>query len=305
MRYQAYNISIESRFDLRPLVAGTTDEPPDVEIVLGVVDPEGLPSATERRAFAQVGPDQVWLDVTGVARFLIEHGRRIVVDPADGADEDSIRLYLLGSGLGALLHQRGHLVLHANAVEIDGQAVLFAGRSGAGKSTTAAVFHQRGYRVIADDVVALDEQLRVIGGFPQIKLWRDALEHLGIHHEGLDRIRLQLKKYSYPIEPHTRLDLPVRAVYFLAAARENEEQEFEFHPLSGMAKFQHLKAHTYRPNFMVGLGLRAHHLRLAGQLAGNVRAARILRPGHRFNAVELADRVLEHLSESEPVASHD
>ncbi|MEG8053162.1 hypothetical protein QP185_07710 [Sphingomonas aerolata] len=53
--------------------------------------------------------------------------------------------YLLGTALGALLHQRALLPLHCNAIVHDGKAFLFCGDSGAGKSTLAAVFEARGY----------------------------------------------------------------------------------------------------------------------------------------------------------------
>ena len=74
---------------------------------------------------------------------------------ADNVPDANIRLYLLGSAMGVLLHQRGLLPLHANAVEIDGKAFAFMGASGSGKSTLAAWFHDHGYRIIADDVCAV------------------------------------------------------------------------------------------------------------------------------------------------------
>jgi hypothetical protein len=71
-----------------------------------------------------------------------------------------------------------------------------------------------------------------------------------------------------------------------------------FEPLEGVAKFNHLKANTYRRNFMEGLGLKPNHLQLCGKIAHDIVAARITRPNHEFNAVPLADRVLEHLRDS-------
>ena len=54
------------------------------------------------------------------------------------------------------LHDRTGLVLHASAVESDGQAVLFLGRSGAGKSTAAALAAQAGASLLADDVIFVE-----------------------------------------------------------------------------------------------------------------------------------------------------
>ncbi|MEN9576608.1 MAG: hypothetical protein RL514_4463 [Verrucomicrobiota bacterium] len=295
MHYRAYNLVIESPLPLAPLSADETGGTPDIVIRQASVATDGLPVARNRRAFAHVGENAVWLDVKGVARFLIERGETITFEPYAGADDDSLRLYLLGSGLGALLHQRGHLVLHANAVQVGDGAVLFAGVSGAGKSTTAAVFHQQGYRVIADDVTAVDGEGRALGGSPHLKLWEDALDQLKIGKDGLAPIRCQVRKFSFPLVPVISAPLPIRAVYFLAARNEHEEHQFEFHPLEGIAKFNQLKANTYRRNFLEGLGLKPRHLQLCSRMAQNIVAARIVRPSREFNAVQLVERVLEHL----------
>ena len=91
-------------------------------------------------------------------------GNQIVIDAAPDATDRNVRLFLLGSALGALLHQRGLLPLHANAIDLGGGAVAFSGHSGAGKSTIAAWFHDRGHRILADDVcvVGFDQSGRAL-----------------------------------------------------------------------------------------------------------------------------------------------
>jgi len=54
------------------------------------------------------------------------------------------------------LHDRSGLVLHASAVEVDGRAVLFVGRSGAGKSTVAALAARAGATFLADDMIFVE-----------------------------------------------------------------------------------------------------------------------------------------------------
>lgn len=260
---------------------------------------DGIDGSRESRAFAQISDTQVWLDIPDICRMMVSNGDEILVDAYEGADEQSIRLYVLGSGMGAILHQRGYLVLHANAIRVSGGVVLFAGMSGVGKSTTAAVFHQRGFDVISDDVVAVDDEGRVIGGFPQIKLWEDTLKHLDIPRDNLNKIRLQVNKYSLPLpKGYEQAVLPILAIYFLEAASEQEPDKFELKPLEGIAKFNYLKAHTYRRHFMEGLGLKPHHMKLCAQIAGSAHICSITRPTRRFNAPELADFVLSDLKAS-------
>lgn len=102
-----------------------------------------------------------------------------------------MRLFLLGSAFGALLHQRGLLPLHANAVEIDGRAFAFMGPSGAGKSTLAAWFHRQGDSVIADDVCVVgfggDGRSFAAPGLPRLRLWAEALELMGGDSANYDR----------------------------------------------------------------------------------------------------------------------
>src|SRR5258708_9269606 len=84
--------------------------------------------------------------------------------------------------MGAIFHQRGLLPLHANAIEVGGQAVAFVGPSGAGKSTLAAYFRDRGYRVLCDDVCVVsfgsDGEPLAWPGIPRIKLSGRALAAL-------------------------------------------------------------------------------------------------------------------------------
>lgn len=54
------------------------------------------------------------------------------------------------------LARQGVLVLHASAVVHEGQAVVFFGESGAGKTTTARRLGREGFRRISDDMIAVD-----------------------------------------------------------------------------------------------------------------------------------------------------
>ncbi len=50
--------------------------------------------------------------------------------------------------------------LHAGGVEIEGKAILFPGRSHAGKSTLVTAFLKRGASYLSDDMVPIDGELR-------------------------------------------------------------------------------------------------------------------------------------------------
>lgn len=299
MRYTAYNLSINSDIDLPELfpVHTSGSETVDVKIHFGPVTPGGLADGQQLGPFLWAAPESLWLQVPQVARFLVSNGNDIRIDPEPGIDEDSIRVFLLGSAFGALLLQRGHLVLHGNAIRIGDQCMVCVGRSGAGKSTLAAGFLQRGYTVLADDVVPVDNDCRAVPGFPRIKLWQDVAERLNIDTTGLRRIRPNLEKFNYPVALAADIPpLPIRWIYILS--RNTVFDEVRIESIQGLQRFQPLRDNTYRVRLLDGMGLKPEHMKLCGQLAGRIRLARIARPDNRFMLDRLIDRLLADIAEN-------
>jgi hypothetical protein len=202
-----------------------------------------------------VHKDLLVLVVPEVGRYAIRGGTSITIDPEDETPEKNVRLFLLGSAFGALLHQRGLLPLHANAIEIGGEAVAFMGESGAGKSTLAAWFHDHGYRVIADDVCVVrfnDQGKPVVSpGLRRLRLWQSALLATGRETSDYARSYLgdeQFDKYDVPLPldsgPSTGLSL--QAVYLLKRG-----ESFRISRLSGLGATDAVFANTYRGAYLV------------------------------------------------------
>jgi hypothetical protein len=74
-----------------------------------------------------------------------------------------------------ILALRDVFVLHASAVEFDDSLLVFSGRSGAGKTTSARAFTRAGARLIAEDLLVLASSpagpRAVVGGEPAIRAW--------------------------------------------------------------------------------------------------------------------------------------
>ena len=63
--------------------------------------------------------------VNDIGCYRITDGDRIAWQRQDDSTSDqNIRIFLLGSAVGALLIQRGLLVMHGNALEKNGQAIV-------------------------------------------------------------------------------------------------------------------------------------------------------------------------------------
>jgi hypothetical protein len=249
---------------------------PDIEIEYGAVAAKGLENPVEIGPLSQAKPGQVWLRIPGVGRFSITGGDRILIDPDSGADEQSLRLFVLGSCMGAILHQRGFLVLHGSALRFGDRCVAFIGDSGAGKSTTAAALHLRGHEILADDISVIDGSGRVQAGFPQMKLWADTARRLGMDTGAMARIRPQADKYAFPVKRgFCEFPLSLAAVFVL---RTHDKPELLFEPIRGMEKMNLLNQHTYRFEYVRGLGMQRRHLLQCSRLANLVQVTAVTRP---------------------------
>jgi hypothetical protein len=262
--YSLFGLDIRSDIALPgvPAAAPVGDE---IRISQGTL-PDGLPSVSGYVATEQ----GTVLTVPRVGRYLIRDGRTILVERDAGASDRNLRLFLLGSAFGALLHQRGLLPLHANAIDIGGRVIAFCGHSGAGKSTIAAWFHDRGYKVLADDVcvVAFDAgRPLAFPGPPRLRLWREALEASGRIPEDYDPSFDDQAKYDVPTRHATRSDpLPLDRIYMLRRAPE-EMPQTSFGRLRGVDAVDALVSNTYRGSYLRSIGQTHTHLMTCVRLA--------------------------------------
>jgi hypothetical protein len=298
MLYTAYGLVFDSELSLPELLQppATQDVPVDVRIRQGAVREDGLPAGegTQVGPMLWLGPTAMWLHVPGVARFEVRDGRAIRFEPLPGSDEDSVRVFLLGSALGALLFQRGFLVLHGNAIQVGDQVMVCVGPSGAGKSTLAAGFAQRGYPVLADDVVAVDAQCRAVPGFPRIKLWQDTADQLAVPTDGLSRIRPMLQKFNLPLtQGFATLPVPIRWIYIL---KGDNHDDIRLRPIRGLERLAPLHRNTYRVRFLDAMALRPDHLQLCARLANQITLTEVTRPKAGFALEALMDRLLDDMA---------
>jgi hypothetical protein len=298
MIYDAFGLTIRSQIQLPELLTNNLPNvaETDVDIHFGRVSEDDLEDGTQVAAHLWISQSKLCFQVPDVARFLVCEGQKITIDPVPGIDEETIRLYLLGSAFGVLLMQRGYLVLHGNAIRVGGKCMVCVGDSGAGKSTLAAGFMQRGYNILADDVVPVDQHCSALPGFPRIKLWQDAADRLGIDTKNLQRIRPDMEKFSYPLfNQFARQTLPIRWIYILDS---HNATETVVEPIVGLQRFRPLLDNTYTGGVLEGMGMKAEHLQSCCKLAGQIRLARITRPEQGFELDSLIDRILSDIAEN-------
>lgn len=273
--YGVFGLRLKSELALPELNPPPAHGDTDVEIVTGTTprfanEPSGL----------SVHDSGALLLIEGVGRYWMERGSRMTVEPASDGAAPMVRLFLLGSALAAILHQRGLLPIHANGVVLEGRAVCFIGHSGAGKSTLAAWFHDRGLALLADDVCVISEDEAgrkwVQPGIPRLRLTGEALGasgRLAAEHAGVfdGHSKYNLAGTSLASGP-----VPLSHFYLLVQGEPGEAARIR--PLRGVAALEALVANTYRGGYVPLMGRTAAHLAQCADLTRAVPLFEARRP---------------------------
>jgi len=262
-KYWAYGLCIHSELACPELpLHPQPTAGPDVSICLS--PPVRSTLDPMEHCYFEVRPGLFRLAIEGVAQYTVQDGSSIVIEPVIDASPEKVRLFLLGSTMGALLYQRGLFPLHGSAVETPWGAMIFVGAQGAGKSTLAAQFHHSGYRLLSDDVCAVTataDGLRILPALAHVRLCADAYERLGTPAGA----RFDIDKYVVPMgEGYCPDPVPLRAIHVLSDQDGDVPQVVE---LRGFDRVQRLLENLYRPHFLEGQQTQADLMRLAGRIA--------------------------------------
>lgn len=227
--YKAYGLTIQSEFECETL---EIIDPQKTDIT---IQNKTLNHSKNTRGI-RGGPAHIHYHVPNLATFDVSNGKAVYIEVDNNINEEFLSSFITGSALGIILHQRGFLLLHGNAIAIsDSEAVIFVGPSGAGKSTTANAFLQAGYEILTDDVSAIEFDNNgnawVVPSYPSIKLWEDVAKH-DYDLTTLQPIASREKKYY--VQTDTKFcgsKRKVTAIYGLAINQRVEEQALNIPPI--------------------------------------------------------------------------
>lgn len=295
-QYHGFGLNIASEIEMPELYLYTFDKA-DVTIKIGKV-PETLEGANVvKRAFSLIGENEYTLHVKNVCRYYAGYGNTIIAQPEEGTDDRSVRIFLQGTIMAAILYQRGSIPMHASAIIKNGKLALFAGNSGAGKSTLLASLATRGYQVFTDDICVLqhDQKNNTIHGaasYPMIKLWEDAINKIGGSAYDKDfKVRPHLPKYGQFF--HDTFDtgcFPVDKIFILQA--DNSVNDISHKQLGALQSFKKVERQAYRYRFATGDRLRVLHFSLMSSLTNSASIFEMKRPaGHIENVEKFTDLV--------------
>ncbi|MEO0463970.1 MAG: hypothetical protein AAF127_12625 [Pseudomonadota bacterium] len=287
-----YGLVAASDIALPELASANARAAAQVQIYEGALDWASPDNPPEVEDYLRGRPGDILIDVPGKLMMRIMNGTTITYQPYVGVCAAELRAFLLGSGLGALLAQRGALVLHANAIAMpDGSALICIGDSGAGKSTTAAAMMLRGYDVLADDVCPIASDGMIHPGLARMKLWDDAARKLGITTHGLERLPGERAKFNVPL-PALASSAP-RRPGLIVMLNPAPSDAITVTPLTGADKFVALRNNIYRPVFNRALENEPACLKRVSEIGAAADLVSISRPRDGFDIDQLIDTILE------------
>jgi hypothetical protein len=292
--YRAYGLNIASQIPVIGFEPAPAHEP-DVVIRVGVV-PDDLHKSINQTKFYQTNAHEFLLKTAKVGNIYIGNGNQIVIQPAVNSSDNNLSAYIVGMAFGAIMHQRKLLPLHASTVVYKDKCLVFAGRSGAGKSTIAAALIAAGASLVADDISVVDftnETPAIRPAFPTLKIWADSLQHVGIESKGLTPVQNEVPKYYLPVNNFSNRITAINQVFIL---HPQSKQGIEIKSMTGIDKFQALKKYTYLFQGIPNTGLEQNHFLLVNQLANLVPVDMIIRPVGKFNTGEMIRAINDYIT---------
>lgn len=293
--YTAFGLLISSEYRFPELIETYCKEDREIDVIIEVGDlTEYWESLGPQQDYYAENNGDIGFNMPGTAIFLVQEGRRIVISPFEGSDERMIRVYLLGSCMGALLLQRKILPLHGSAVVIQGKAFAFIGHSGAGKSTLAAAMLNIGLPLLTDDVIPVtlnDKNVpMIIPAYPQQKLWKKSIDALGLDGGSYSPLYQEVDKYAIPVTKQFSPEaVPLAGIFEIRVSR-NETTDIQ--PVLGLHRFPVLTNHTYR-NFLVPLlNLEDWHFKMSAQIISKASFMTITRSNAAFTADLLTAQII-------------
>jgi hypothetical protein len=293
--YWGFGLKIASEMKFPELLPFEFVNSPDVHISIGItpatLNGEGVVNLVQ----VSVSATEYLLKFINIANYYVTNGNKIIIEPLPGADEKSIRLFLLSNAMAALLHQRDVICLHASAIEYNGGIILFCGQTGSGKSTAVSMLQQKGYKIFSDDVCVLKPNnngvIAAFSSYPMVKLWKDGFVKLGIEVPGEDyRVRPKLPKYaSFYHEKFNTNAKQVKQIFILN--KINQFTELQIKKLSPLLAFSELQKNTYHKVQIDAMKKRDIHFKMMTSLSATTPIYQVTRSEYGNSIAQIADLV--------------
>jgi hypothetical protein len=182
------------------------------------------------------------LQFNGLAIFEVSSDLRTVTcTPAPGVAARAIRHLFLDTVMPLVLSVAAKTVLHASAVEHEGDAILFVGASGRGKSTLASVLAVNEGAVLADDAVIIEPQ---DGRF----VARPTYHSLRLRADSARALLARSGRVDVSTIADRSADgrrLPIKRIYFVEKRDRRQRSPVAIEPMRSIGAVLRLVEHTF------------------------------------------------------------
>jgi energy-coupling factor transporter ATP-binding protein EcfA2 len=293
--YKAFGLVIESPFELPEASRAGPGAATDITVSLGFVDLSGLDVPESGWWASSPSPDRL-LFRSPAGIFEVRGGARITIDPDPGSPPEKLRLFLMGSALGAAQVQRGRIPVHGGAVYLQGGAVVITGRQGAGKSTMTSALVRLGLPYLSDDVCSVElaaEGPLLHPAYPQRKLERGACLTLGHDPAALPVADAERDKFAIRDSANWHGSPALfKMLVELVPVPEAEDParvNLRAEEINGHARLMLLTRSLYRPHMHMKDGrIPPHEVKKLLTIAAAVRMYRVFVPRNTGNILKYA-----------------
>ncbi len=293
-KYRVFGFNILSTIEL-PELLETEFEKQDVYIDLDKT-PFSLEKSISNGVLFQANENEFLFRLDSVGAYYVQNGNRITVERLNDSTDEELRLFLLGSSFGALIHQNNLIPFHGSTVTRNGIAIIIGGASGSGKSTLAASLVKKGFDLLADDISVIDllnKNPIVYPGIPHLKLWSDVLKEIGEDVHNHPRVRPQLLKYRVSLNKgYSRKPSPIGVIIIISS---KNTRGFEIQEVKGLSKLKLLRDNIYRQHYIAGNHNQEQHFYHTSELASKVEVFHLQRPMHPLQIAEMTDFLLNEV----------
>ena len=281
--YEAFGLILQSEYPVAQLLPAPDGAEADVRICQADLTGCGIAQDHYR-----LSTGELIISISDVGAFRITEGKLVEVHPAGSCTPSNLGVYLMGTCMGAVLHQRGFLPLHGSCVTDGMHAVLITGESGAGKSTLAAEFLSRGWKLLTDDVCAVSDPegtALVQPSYPSQKLWQDSLKHYGRPETDIHSLYFSEEREKFGVDVRRyfcKETVPLSMIVRLIPT----DAPCSIREINAFAAIEQVRQNTYRL-FMIPQEYYQRHFRRCAAIAEKIPMVLLTRQ----NGVQCADKL--------------
>lgn len=259
-RYKAFGLNICSEFEIPHISKGREEDPIDVRIKKAELRKQGI--SDENNFYSR---EENIFNITDLALFRVRNGNLIEIEPVEDYRVPHLAVYIMGAGMGSIIHQRGLFPIHGSCVTDGKHTIIISGFTGSGKSTMASEFLKHGWKLLSDDVSIVKnvEGIPVVqSSYPSQKLWPDSMKRFEREQEKVHSLysrngafKMGIDVSDIFVEGSSPLTLFVRLI-------ADENAVTGVYPVEGIpTKTNQLGLNTYRSHMIDQRDMQKHFQR--------------------------------------------